>query len=380
MHVVVIPHGFQEHYALGFANGLATRGIGVDFVPAANMNTALLHKDIRATDLGCNTDSSIGVLKKAYRFVAYHLKLIGYVAKRRGAIVHVIGGIRRPVVVMGIIEGLLFRILAGRYVLTVHNLLPHDRHTDWNNQLFRMVYRIPHLLVAHTEKMKQGLVQTFGVRPDRVVVMRHGLNDIVPDHGLTRAECRTRLGLPADASVLLFFGRIRPYKGVETLLEAFGEITGNSFLVVAGAPENASYGRRIEQLVRAHPHRERILYHARFIDDAELASYFRAADALVMPYRHIDQSGVLFLAFRFGLPVIAFDVGALGEYIQNGRGVLVQADSAGDFAHAIRSFDYGRQRLTSEHIEEYTQALRWTRVVEPLIDAYRELRHQVGQR
>ena len=374
MHVVVIPHGFQEHYALGFANGLAARGIRVDFVPAANMNTALLHKDIRATDLGCNSESCIGVLKKAYRFVAYHLKLIGYVAKRRGAIVHVIGGIRRPVVVMGIIEGLLFRILAGRYVLTVHNLLPHDLHTDWNKQLFRMVYRLPHLLVAHTEKMKQGLVQTFGVRPDRVVVMRHGLNDIVPDHGLTRAECRTRLGLPVDASVLLFFGRIRPYKGVETLLEAFGEITGNSFLVIAGAPENASYGRRIEQLVRAHPHRERIVYHARFIENAELASYFRAADALVMPYRHIDQSGVLFLAFRFGLPVIAFDVGALGEYIQNDRGVLVRGESAPHLAAGIRRFEHERKRFTPDKIVEYTQQFRWQYVVYPLIEqAYKPI-------
>ena len=109
---MVIPHGFQEHYALGFANGLAARGIRVDFVPAANMNTALLHRDIDWTDLGCNTESRIGVLKKAYRFVAYHLKLIGYVARRHGAVVHVIGGIRRPVAFIGVVEGLLFRILA----------------------------------------------------------------------------------------------------------------------------------------------------------------------------------------------------------------------------------------------------------------------------
>ena len=102
----------------------------------------------------------------------------------------------------------------------------------------------------------------FGVRPDRIVVMQHGLNDIVPDHGRSRAECRARFGVPTDASVLLFFGRIRPYKGVETLLEAFGEVTGNSFLIIAGLPENASYGHRIEQMVRAHPHRERIRYHA----------------------------------------------------------------------------------------------------------------------
>ena len=370
MHVVVIPHGFQEHYALGFANGLAERGVKVDFVSAGNMDKTLCHGDIRWTDLGCNTERHIGVFRKAYRFIAYHLKLIGYVAKRHGAVVHVIGGVRRPVAVMGVIEGLLFRILAGRYVLTVHNLLPHDRHTIWNKRLFKMVYRIPDLLVAHTDRMKQELVQTFGVRPDRIVVMQHGLNDIVPDHGLTRAECRARFGLPADASVLLFFGRIRPYKGVETLLEAFGEITGNCFLVIAGAPQDASYGHRIEQLVRTHPHRERILYHARFIDNAEIATYFRAADALVMPYRHIDQSGVLFLTLRFALPAIAFDVGALREYLHNEAGILVKGNSAQDLAEGIKSFQQERQRFAPDRLREYSQRFRWVYVLAPLTEAY----------
>jgi glycosyltransferase involved in cell wall biosynthesis len=272
---------------------------------------------------------------------------------------------------MGVVEGLLFRVLADRYVLTVHNLLPHDRHTVWNKLLFKVVYRIPHLLVAHTDKMKQELVQTFGVHPDRIVVMQHGLNDIVPDHGRTRAECRARFGFPADACVLLFFGRIRPYKGVETLLEAFGELIGEFFLLIVGAPEDAPYGRRIQQLVRAHPYRERIRYDPRFIDNAEVASYFRAADAVVMPYRHIDQSGVLFLAFRFELPVIAFDVGALREYINNNTGVLVEGGAAQEFAQGIRAFEQGRQEFRPDQIKDYTQKFRWAEVVKPLIDAYR---------
>lgn len=371
MHAIIIPHGFQEHYAVGFANGLSARGMRVDFVSAVNVNTVLLHPDIHWRDLGVNTESRIGMLKKAYRFVAYHLRLIGYVAARRGAVVHVIGLIRPSVVLVGLIEGLLFRALARKYVLTMHNLLPHDSHTTWNRWLFKLVYRIPHLLVVHTVKMKDDLVASFGVRAERVVVMQHGLNDIVPDHGCTRGECRARLGLPADVCVLLFFGRIRPYKGVETLLEAFREVTGDSFLVIAGAPASAAYSRRIEELVQQHPYQERILCHTRYIDDADLASYFRAADALVMPYRHIDQSGVLFLAFRFGLPVIAFDIGALREYLQNDAGVLVQGGDARDLAGGIERFQREAQRFSPDRIREYAQRFRWEHVVEPLMVAYR---------
>ena len=371
MRVVIIPHGFQQHYALGFANGLSARGMRVDFVSAVNVNTALLHQDIQWRDLGVNTESRIGALKKAYRFVAYHLRLVGHVGARRGAVVHVIGLIRPSVMAVGLIEGLLFRALAGKYVLTVHNLLPHDCHTTWNRWLFKLVYRIPHLLVVHTAKMKDDLVRSFGVRADRIVVMHHGLNDIVPDHGRTRGECRAQLGLPLDACVLLFFGRIRPYKGVETLLESFREVVGNTFLVIAGAPASTSYGRRIEELVQQHPHRNRILCHTKFIDDADLSSYFRAADALVMPYRHIDQSGVLFLAFRFGLPVIAFDIGALREYLKNDAGVLVQGGGARDLADGIARFQREALGFAPDRIREYTQRFRWENVLEPLIVAYR---------
>lgn len=373
-HVVIIPHAFQEHYVLGFANGLAGQGERVDFVRAANMNTEWLHPDIRWRDLGCNTASRISGLKKAYRFALYHLRLIGYVAARRGAVVHVIALIRKPVVVTGIIEGLIFRALAGKYVLTVHNLLPHDQHTAWSKFLFKLVYRIPHLLVVHTAKMKDDLVASFDVRAERIVVMQHGLNDIVPDHGRTRAECRARLGLPAEACVLLFFGRIRPYKGVETLLDAFREVEAGSFLVIAGEPDSTSLARRIEALVRQHPCRERILYRPGFIANAELASYFRAADVLVLPYRHIDQSGVLFLAFRFELPVVAFDVGALGEYVGSDAGVLVPGATAQDLAEGIERFQRERERFSPRRIQAYAERFRWKHVVGPLVKAYQAAR------
>lgn len=371
MNVVVVPHGFQEHYALGFVNGLARKGIVVDFALADNMDSAHLHQDIRWRNLGRNMDTGVGPAKKLWRFLAYHLRLIKYVAAHRRGVVHVIGLLRTPLLT-GIIEGLLFRALASKYVLTVHNLLPHDRHTTWNKWLFRRIYRIPNLLVVHTELMKKELVTSFGAAPERVVVMQHGLNDIVPDHGKTSAECRSQLRLPPDACVLLFFGRIAPYKGLETLLEAFERLDNRFVLVIAGAPVNTAYRSQVEELVRGHPRREGILCRLEFIENAEVASYFRAADALMMPYQHIDQSGVLFLAFRFGLPVVAFDVGALREYLQDDAGVLVEGESAEDFAQGIRTFREARQRFGAEGIRDYTLRFKWENVVEPLIMAYRE--------
>jgi glycosyltransferase involved in cell wall biosynthesis len=370
MHVVVVPHGFQEHYSLGFVNGLAQRGVLVDFIRADNMDSSLLHKDVRWCDLGRNTQAGIGRARKLWRFFAYHLRLVNFVAAHRDAVVHVIGLLRTPLVT-GVVEGLLFRVLAASYVLTIHNLLPHDRHTAWNTWLFRLIYRIPHLLVVHTRRMKDELVESYGVAADRVVVMQHGLNDIVPDHGKSRAECRTSLGLPHDACMLLIFGRIAPYKGVETLLEALADLEDDFVLVVAGAPVSQAYRRRLEDLIKDHPRRANIVCRFEFVENADIATYFRAADALVMPYRHIDQSGVLFLAFRFGLPVVAFDVGALREYIQDGIGVLVSG-GADELARGIRLFRDNRRLNGAEHMPDHAQRFRWERVVEPLLNAYSE--------
>lgn len=371
MRVVIIPHGFQEHYALSFANGLAASGVSVDFARAANMDSALLHRDIRSKNLGRNIDNRIGAYQKAYRYVAYHARLIAYVSARWGSVVHVIGLLRTPIVT-GIIEGLLFRVLGSRYVLTVHNLLPHDEHTGWNRWLFRIAYRIPHLLVVHTARMKSELAESFGISRSRIVVMQHGLNDIVPDHGRTSEECRTQLGLPSNACVLLFFGRIAPYKGLETLLDAFRNTGPDVFLVVAGAPINIAYGHHIEKLMSDHPWHDRILSNLQFIDNAEIATYFRAADALVMPYRHIDQSGVLFLALRFAVPIIAFDVGAMNEYIQSDTGVLVRGESAQDLTDGIMTLRSDRQRFQHDAVKHYTDRFRWERVLIPLIEAYQK--------
>ena len=354
---------------MGFVNGLARRGIDVEFLRAANMDTELLHPAVRWRDLGRNMQPDIGVVRKVLRYCRYHLRLIAHVGSRRGSLIHVIGLLRTPLVT-GILEGVLFRILASRYVLTIHNLLPHDKHTRMNKWLFRIIYMIPDILVVHTNHMKAELMQEFGVPAGKIVVMQHGLNDVVPGPVDTPEDSRARLEIPPKAQVLLFFGRIAPYKGVETLLDAFRELGEEFFLLIAGAPVNTSYRDKIEGLINQHPGRERIIHRLEFVDNREISTYFQAADALVMPYRHIDQSGVLFLALRFALPVIAFDVGALREYIQKDLGVLVEGSGAHDFADAIRSFSKMRERFSRESKRADFEKFEWSKVVDPLLNAY----------
>jgi glycosyltransferase involved in cell wall biosynthesis len=95
----------------------------------------------------------------------------------------------------------------------------------------------------------------------------------------------------------------------------------------------------MQQLVVSRAVADRVLEHVRFIPDEEIEPYFVAADALVLPYTYIFQSGVLFLAYSFGVPVIASDVGSLKEFIREGlTGFVCRPKDAADLADAIRRF------------------------------------------
>ena len=370
MKVLVVSHGFQEHYTIGFANGLAQTGIEVVLVRSSTLDASGLDPAIRSFDLGQNTGERYSRLHKAARFLKYHLSLLVLPIIHFNSNIHIIGLLRHELLT-GLVEGLVFRLLSKRYVLTVHNILPHDRHTAWNRFLYGVIYRIPHVLIVHTPKMRDELISQFNINADRIQILEHGLNDAVPDHGWSMKQCREALAIPQNALALLFFGRIAPYKGLDTLLEAFKGLGAPYHLVVAGAPTSEAYGAEIRQLIDANPSKPRISCMLDWIADKDIATYFRACDCLVMPYRHIDQSGLVFLSLRFGLPLISFDVGSVRDYIGEGVGLVVKENSSRALASAIEQFRANHGAYSREAIIEYSKQFSWESVMSTLTHVYK---------
>lgn len=142
---------------------------------------------------------------------------------------------------------------------------------------------------------------------------------------------------------LLFFGQIAPYKGVEYLIAAVAMLAkaGQRVrVIVAGKGKRGSedYWRHIQRSILDFGIGDLVVQKIHFIPDDEVENYFKAADAVVIPYVNIFQSGVPFLAFSFGLPVIATDVGSLREDITNETGFLWRPKDPGDLARAIAEF------------------------------------------
>jgi glycosyltransferase involved in cell wall biosynthesis len=130
-----------------------------------------------------------------------------------------------------------------------------------------------------------------------------------------------------EGPVVLCFGVVRPYKGIEALVEAFRSVAGAELWVV-GRPLGVSL-----EALNAPPN---VRFVPRYVSDAELPAYFRRADLLVLPHRNVDMSGVLFAGLAFGKAMVLSDVGGFRELVdEHGAGVLVPPGDAGALAAEI---------------------------------------------
>jgi glycosyltransferase involved in cell wall biosynthesis len=231
--------------------------------------------------------------------------------------------------------------------------------------------------------MKAELIAGFQQPGTKITVIPFGLNNVLPVTTLTGAEARARLGLAAAHKVILFFGNIAPYKGLEFLIAAFERVAAADpacRLVIAGRPKgDPDYWVRIQASIRHSPVRDRILQVIEYVSDAQTEWYFKAADVSVLPYVHVFQSGVLSLSYSFGLPVLAADVGSLREDILVGQtGLVFPPGNPGELARRLQEYfasdlyqNLGRFRAA---IREYAaEKYSWTKVAARTTAVYARL-------
>jgi len=226
------------------------------------------------------------------------------------------------------------------------------------------MYSLMDHVFVHTEKMKQDLIKTFSIRENKISVIPFGINDTVPNTHIGREDARKKLKLGINDKVMLFFGNIAPYKGLDILVRAASIVKKqipDIKLVIAGRIKNAeTYWEQIEILIKNSGIDQNILRRIEYIPDEEVEYFYKAADVLILPYRFIYQSGVLFLSYNFGLPVIATDVGSLRENIIEGKtGYICEPDNPDDLAGKIVTFFnsdlYGELNSSREYIIDYAK-------------------------
>jgi glycosyltransferase involved in cell wall biosynthesis len=222
-------------------------------------------------------------------------------------------------------------------VLTAHDVLPREPRPGQQRAQRRLYERVDHIVV-HSAHGRARLTGALRVDPARVTVIPHGAFTHL-------AALPARLppelaGAPPERPVVALPGLLRPYKGLDVLLEAWRGIT-DAELWVVGMPR-MPLPTTLPPGVRLVP---------RFVADAELAGVLRRADLVVLPYREIDQSGVLYAALGLGRPLLLSDVGGFPEVATTGAAELVPAGDAGALHAALRALldDPARRAALGEH-------------------------------
>jgi glycosyltransferase involved in cell wall biosynthesis len=205
-------------------------------------------------------------------------------------------------------------------VLTAHDILPREPRAGQRRAQARLYERFD-AVVVHSEHGRERLTAELGVPRERVHVIPHGALVHLRDGPVASVPWTT------DRPVVLFFGLLRSYKGLDVLLEAWRGIE-DAELWVVGMPRMDTAA-----LHAAAPANVRFL--ERFVSDAELRACFARADLVVLPYREIDQSGVLFTALAFGKPLLLSDAGGFPELADKGAARVVRAGDASALHDAL---------------------------------------------
>jgi glycosyltransferase involved in cell wall biosynthesis len=223
-----------------------------------------------------------------------------------------------------------------RVVFQCHNV--GEKETSWWKRLLgRQAIELADAIIVHA-KSEEDLARE---RSGRSVPPIHRL--FLPVHELgtgivSRPEARAKLGFDPEDRIALFFGHVRPFKGLDIAMRAWPRVRSRALLAVAGEfwwDELDSY----RKIAREEGIESRVRIDPRFIPDDEIALWFGAADVVVAPYRTEAQSGVALTAFHFGRPVIASAVGGLPEIVREGKdGFLVPLENPGALAAAVDRF------------------------------------------
>ena len=385
---LLVAGGGDSYYELGLLSGLITKRIDIEFIGSNHEKDSPLFSKENVTFYNFRgyQNPNVAIKEKILRILGFYFKLIKYAYKTDSNLFHIqwlpkFAYFDRTFLIA------YFKLLGKKLVFTAHNINSEERDENdsaMNRLTLRFLYKIVDGIIVHTQKMKSQLVDGYNSKESKVTVIPHGINSIVKNSELTREEAKKKLDLQENDKVILFFGRIKPYKGLDNLLSALVKVKqeyNNFKLIIAGKiyDEYAAYWKYIQRIIEKYNLKDYIVTKTEYIPDEEVEVYFKSADVLLLPYKYIFQSGLIFLSYAFGLPIIATDVGSLREEIVEGiTGFICQPEDPNDLSKKIvqyfRSYLCENLGENRKKIIEYAhEKYSWEKIGEKTYFLYEKL-------
>ncbi len=272
--------------------------------------------------------------------------------------------------------GTILRLLNKKIkiIALVDNAIPHESRIG-DRSLTQYFMKVPHAFLAMSRSVLNDLKQF--TRSQHLCFVPHPVYDIYGSV-VDKSVARQKLGLKDDDRILLFFGFVRKYKGLELLLRALGDERlqkMNVKLLLAGEfyDDPKPYHTLISEMNLA----DRVMIHDHFIPADEIAHYFCAADIVTQTYLTATQSGVTQIAYHFGRPMLVTDVGGLAEIVDHEKGGYVTELKAEAIADALCDFyQHQREESMSAHVKNRARDFSWEAMIAEMEDLYVKLNQE----
>ena len=256
-----------------------------------------------------------------------------------------------------------------KVISIVDNMIPHEKRIG-DRLLTNYFVKTVDGFIAMSEKVKND-IKTFSHKP--VSISPHPIFNHFGDP-ITKLEARLQLGLPKEDKIILFFGYIRKYKGLDLLIHAMANEAikklGIQLMIVGEFYEDAS---AYHDLVSSLGLQDQIKFYSNYIPDGEVKNYVCSADFIIQPYRNATQSGVTPLAYHFEKPMLVTNVGGLADTVPNLKTGIVVAPTTEAIAKGIETlYELGENHFIA-NIKEEKKKYSWAQMTEKFLALYQQL-------
>jgi D-inositol-3-phosphate glycosyltransferase len=374
--------GNNSDYIYSIVQALTRQGMRIELIGGDAYENSEYSPCVTFINLRGSQDINASVFAKTIRILRYYIRFVTYVWKNDFQLLHIQAF--RFNFIEGVILVFIYKILGKKIIYTAHNVQPKGKDNKFIRFLFRVIYSNVDHIICHTKEIKDEIVNRHTINNSKLSVIQRGLNSSVPITQLSPLEARNRLGVDPCARVLLMFGVIRPDKGYEIAMHALRYLCPSSkpvLLIIAGravTKRNQYYLNNLKRFVVTEGLGQLVQFYDYYIPDSDVELFFKGSDTLLLPYTEGDfQSGILFLAYRFGLPIIASNIGSFPKEIENGaRGYIFKSENPEDLAAQIDQFYQNHHRWYNmrQHIMQYgREKYSWDYAAERTVEVYKRV-------
>ncbi len=268
-----------------------------------------------------------------------------------------------------------FKLRGKPVVLTVHNVHSHEK-SGLFDLLSGLLFKLSDHVIVHSETNRMQMIQHYAIPEERVTAIPHGPLDFHTLKNVSREKARQEMNMKPEEKVILLFGAIRPYKGIDTAISAFDQVRKEipeARLVIAGklwgkwTPYSEMIkNRKLEQYIHTT---------LQYIPSEMVSFFFNAADLVILPYHHFDsQSGVGSIAVSFRKPMIVTNTGGLPDLVENPRNIVPPNDPGALAREIIRSLNTpGRLNEMKAEAEVVAEKIAWPALAKKTLAVYKRI-------